>query len=724
MKIKIVFFVLFFTSVCFAQSVSYQSASRRTAERCLKLSENYLLAGDTEAALNQAELALSYDDSISDLYYIKAVCLKNKGESVRRVMELSEAAKEKNTWIGYNEKGNRILLADLLSDTGSYDEALAELDHTPFVFSADAEAIRVKTYYRQGTDESLLRAREKINSARRIYKGDLRFVNLFYNFEFARVLQRGKSYIPEVKVLQIADVLSQELKNYSNLSAEVESLSLFFTGFTDSEKQIRGLKAFNAAGKSDVLFPVTALMSGYWNEEKAFSEFFNFASKSVSVDLLEYFVSLIETSEVTEKLYECLNAYEGVLYVDVNKDLQWELEISYERGRPQYVQFDAENDGIEDLYGVMDYGELLSVNIKPLETELFYSDFPYLGRANVHYESSLVFFDFAKEAVAYSPLKFEVYFEEKFPGKENKFYIPAVKSSWKDLSNLDYLANATFIKLQSAERENSFVTYSLLDGNVISAVYVADGKVYASADFVNSLPVDRYADYDNDGVFETHEIFTEYTEDNKNLFAEQDFLFVNNLFPFFRFSESVFLSVVEIDSDNDNVPEYREYFREKGGKTSVWVKSDGRTESYSRFPRNENDPLVEESVFVVGQDRDTVSVLVVDGEPSSVKINDRSFKVFKGELPDLYWIEENGNGDIEVLVAKKIQAEENGVVISVEKDNGGIEPDFYNAIKMADKIFVRKISLSKLEKDYVLDNDMLSDEKVDYEENPEISENE
>ena len=346
--------------ICFAQSVSQKAASRRTAERCLKLSENYFLAGDIDSALYQAELGLTYDDSVSDLYYMKAVCRNKLGAAVREVLEISETAREKKNWIGYNEKGNRILLSDLLSDTGKYEEALNELDRTPFVFSADAEAVRIKTYYSEGSESSLPKARDKVNSARRIYKGDERFLNLFFNFEMSFCLLGGRNYIPPKKVLQMADVLSQEMKGMKEVSPQTESISLFFEGFLDSEKQLRGLKAFDAAEKSDYLFPLTCLKSGYWDEAKAFDEFFHFAEKSCTLDVLAYFYSLLESSEILDLFYRTMNAWNGLLYIDLDRDLQWEFDVQYERGRPTSVSYDRNHDGIIDLTCSLDFGELLS----------------------------------------------------------------------------------------------------------------------------------------------------------------------------------------------------------------------------------------------------------------------------------------------------------------------------------------------------------------------------
>lgn len=693
--------VLFITAgLLFGQTVSAKNASRKTAERCLKLAENYLLSGDFSSAGSQAEMGLSYDDSISDLYYIKAVSEKNLGGTVRDVLELSLTAREKKLWIGYNEKGNRILLADLLSDTGRLDEALEELDRAPFVFSADAEAVRVKTYYRYNTEEYTKKARDKINSARRIYKGDVRFLNLFYSFETAGIIKNGLPIKPEAKVLSMADVLSQEMKNYKSIPADVECASVFFTTLLDSEKGLRAVKAFDAAGKQDILFSVPALISGYWSEDKAFEEFFRFADSSCTVGMLEFFASFIRSPEVLEKFYDHMNSYNGTLFLDDNNDLLWETKIAYERGRPVEITYDSDNDGVMDLVAKLDFGELLSVLISPLNTVLYYSDYPYLGSAGITVNKEDDFytvFDFSKQAVAYSPVSFTKLFEEKFQGKENDFYLPVIMNGWNESSSLGFLESATFIRRpvpsESVGKENSSIIYSLLDGVVVNAVFVQDEVVYSSADFSEGIPTDRYVDSDGDGNFETHEIFASFTEDNSDAFTSEDKNYVKKLFPHFDFSNDIYLSSVQIDANNDNVPEYYEYFREKGGKICVWVKTGGNI-TYTRFPKNPEDPLVEENAFVVGLDQDTVSVMTIDGVPSSVKINETPFRIVKGEMKNLYWIGEEGNGAVEVDLFAKLSSDdiENGKVIVLEK-----EDKIYRAIKVSGIIYVREYNGSKVE---------------------------
>lgn len=718
-KFLVLIFLLGLVSVFYAQGFTPKVAARKTAERCLKLAENYLLADDVSSALSQAELGISYDDGISDLYYIKAVALKKSGRTNREVLQFSSKAKEIDNWIGYNQNGNRILLADLLSDTGKWVEALEELDRAPFVFSADAESVRIKTYYRIGTDEYVSKAREKINSARRIYKGELRFIDLFYNFELSLILRKGTDYIPETKVLQIADVLSEELKTYKNVPNRTECISFFFM---EGEKQFRAIQAFDAAGKSDYFLPVIALKAGVYDEEKAFDEFFDFADKSCTLESLVYFSNLLQSENVRLRFFEHLNAFNGEIFQDINNDNQWENRVVYERGRPQYVHFDEDCDGVEDLYATLDFGELLSANIVPLETELFYSDYPYIGKAVLHRDDSYVVFDFSKKEVAFSPLKFDVLFENIFDEvlkdnrEENPFYLPSVRSDWKNLKNMDYLANASSIELETFERQNSSVVYKMEDGRLIEACYYEnDSNIYGNGFFENGMPLWRSVDYDHDGFMETTEFFKPYLEDSKDLFSESDKDFIKRTFPFFDFSDYVYLSSVFIDRDQDNNVEYKEFFSELGGKTSVWTTIDEasgvtKTQMYTRHPQKPGESLVEESSFINYSGIDllslqscSVTLLSVDGVPSSIRETfgtpgaadfcEVTYEIFPGELPDFYWIGVEGDGKSEVILAQKMENEENGVNIQVLMNE-----KICNAIKISGKVF-GKIEMELLPSD-------------------------
>ena len=78
---------------------SYQLANRNTALRCLKLAVNCLMSGDWNNAMKQTELGLSYDNSISDLMYVKAATLMNMNSKKTDVLVQIKQAFEQDNWV-------------------------------------------------------------------------------------------------------------------------------------------------------------------------------------------------------------------------------------------------------------------------------------------------------------------------------------------------------------------------------------------------------------------------------------------------------------------------------------------------------------------------------------------------------------------------------------------------------------------------------------------------
>ena len=113
---------LFLCATLSAQS-SLTKANRKTAERCLSLAETCLASNDLLNAKKQAELGLSYDETISDFYYILAAAQSIEGESKLNIIETISKAFEIDNWISYSKNSARILLADLYCDTGYYEKA-------------------------------------------------------------------------------------------------------------------------------------------------------------------------------------------------------------------------------------------------------------------------------------------------------------------------------------------------------------------------------------------------------------------------------------------------------------------------------------------------------------------------------------------------------------------------------------------------------------------------
>ena len=122
------FFCLFLVSLSlnlFAQELTVSAANKKTAQRCLQLAENFILNNDYQSAYNQAVLGLAYDNSISDLLYIKATSLNHLEGSVNaEVLATVREALEIDNWINNNKNNARILYADMLSETCNPEASL------------------------------------------------------------------------------------------------------------------------------------------------------------------------------------------------------------------------------------------------------------------------------------------------------------------------------------------------------------------------------------------------------------------------------------------------------------------------------------------------------------------------------------------------------------------------------------------------------------------------
>ena len=301
-KLSCFFALVFVLCLSAAAQNSSSAANKNTALRCLKLAENCLVVNDWENALGQADLGLSYDNSISDLYYIKAAAELNLGGTKADALRTISIAFKKDSWAGYTKTGARILNADLLSDTGLYEASLALLDEEPFLYSADAEFIRIKNYYRLGTKQSLNNARTRLNSDRRVYPADSRFPELFFLFEslfLNEAEHSGVRYeIPEI-VQNIAASYIAKLPDYSDKNPEMELLAV---NFARGDEKLRLVKSIEAKNKNlNALLAIAALRAGIYTDEQAFDMFFNAIGAESSLDMLETFVSLLKDQEIINR---------------------------------------------------------------------------------------------------------------------------------------------------------------------------------------------------------------------------------------------------------------------------------------------------------------------------------------------------------------------------------------------------------------------------------------
>lgn len=670
---------------------SAAAANKNTALRCLKLAESCLVGNDWKNALSQAELGLSYDDSISDLYYIKAAASLNLGGTKADALRTLSSAFERSSWAGYTKNGARIFLADLLSDTGLYEESLTVLDSEPFIYSADAEFIRIKNYYRMETKESLNNARLRLNSDRRVYPKDSRFPEIFFLFEslFMSEAERdGIQYqIPEL-VSTIAASYIAMLPDYSNRSLEME---LHAASFARDEEKLRLIKAIDAKNKSlSTLLATSALRAGIYTDAQAFDMFFEAGNNEFSLDSLETFISLLSDEEVIERAAQTLADFTGTIYIDENMDLQDEFTVQYEKGRPVYIKYDANNDGEIELYSSCDFGAPVFVYFNSSRQQFFYNEFPKVSK--VSYADRNLVFNFLHDDYIFSPFDFVT--DNVFTRTGAEFYIPNISNEIALPLPQEIIDRASSFELPVTERDDARIIYTLSGGNIVFAEFYEKNTRYAYCDFSKEDSLVRFVDYDNDGTFETTEFYSQIPFGQDALKTEDNNRVVTSVFNFIDNRNDIYLRKIQIDHNQNTFSEFSEEYLEYNGKVTIWDNDDNGLPDcqYIRYPQKEGESLIEETLYFDSNGLQIISLTTADGIPLKMNAEGSEVMLYAGDSPNLYWIEQKGTADAEAAVIEYVSKGFSQGII----DLFDFEDTRISIIKVGSAYYCRYIPLSSI----------------------------
>lgn len=717
-------FAVIFSVFLFSLSAqnSYQLANKNTAVRCLKLAENCLMSRDWNNALKQAELGLSYDDSISDLIYVKAAALMNMNSKKADVLSQINKAFELDNWVNNKKNGARILYADLLSDTGKYDDSMNLLDSQPFIFSADAEFIRIKNMYRMGTSQSIENARLKLNSAIRIYPSDSRFANLFFMFEMA-LLQNyailGINYeIPDI-VKTVANYYISKLPDYDGKNLELELLASFFAS---SDMQNRLVRAIDSKEQTvHPLLAVAGLQVGLYSEKKAVELFFETVENAFCLSDLEFLTLHLRDSEVSDFLMEKLLNYDGFVYVDCDFDLQNEVVVEYKTGRPLNINCDFDNDGNQDFYAKCDFGSPEIVQLQGENISVYYQEYPFVSKIILHDNSKTdevqqnkqtVLNYFGKE-FSFAPVELKE--NDVFGMLGLDFYVPVFTNTQFSLPDFDSLyKNAISVEYPVKERENAKVVYTVFQGETISAVFLQNEKNYAFCNFSN-IPFGRAVDFDDDGVYETLEQYDLILEnpDASSLY-EPEFLTSifgeNFLHQMINENKKIYLQKISIDRNSNHFYEYAEEYLSDNGKISFWDNNDDGVIDckHTRFPQKNGESLQEESVFYDKDGKMIVSIIFVDKTPIKMFESDKEVLINAGENKNFYWIEDVQPLQVENQILDSFKNMKQGAVEIFESEGAR-----FSIIKVEEDYFCKLLPESELEKDESENQTKNSDDSAD-----------
>lgn len=729
---------------CNAADDSFLDASsRRTSVRFLRLAEKYCDAGDYNTANATADMGIGYCSDVSDLWYIKAHSASEMGYTRAEVLPLVERALKTASWVDYNKDKARVLYADLLCDVGRYSEAQTALDEEPYIYSADAQFIRAKSYYRQGAIEA---ARRKVDDSRKMYPEDTRFPLLFFRYE--RALQKGRvlpanknapsqgessdggmqsegqvsdeSSTPKdsstgdkrakdgvleddeltksepskrnpsggklpASVVQTANAFIARLSTYKDCSDE---LFLLAAMSADDAHRKQMLESFaqrldSHALPSSAVYALAALHEGMMEPLDGVECFFSYDVLSM-YDIMEL-LDIIENlgdDAAHNAVKAHLSAYNGLLSIDTTGDIEPNLFVKYSNGKISAINYDNNNDGISEWVAKCDGGVPDSLELDGYGKRLK-TEVGYGVYPSVTsvtlVTGKIVSFSLVEDTYLWSPFEIVPLLE----GYD--FFVPAVL----DVPPLDVeaLVKASWkCTMPIDERDGSTVTYTMLDGLRQTSLYSSHGVVYARGTYKDGLPDTRVIDGDGDGVFETTERYSHAMNTKKTEGAATEGAAeymeeeeINRRL----FTDDVYVSRVEVDLDEDTVSDFVEEYTEDGGKISTWDQdADGQWDvRYER--RTNSDGLIEEKAhFFAPPKSQAVCVESVGGEPKEVSIGETSYAVTKGAAEGMYWIGDAGEKEDEDVVSMQVQSMSQGKRILAEHNGKRIF-----AVRIGDKCY-------------------------------------
>lgn len=675
-------FVFATLSFSFSQGAANSAsvANRRTAVRYLQLAKQFASEKLWNEAESNARMGLAYDDKIADLWYLCAVSQMNRGEKKSQVLPLVVTALTEAEWVDYNRDGARILYSDILCTSRQFTQALAVLDSDPFIYSADAEYIRAKAYYCLGDEESVSKARSRIDSARRVYPADSRFAELFYTHEYQNFRKLG--FLND-SARTLADAFALALPLYKNAKDDLEIYAAIFasdekTGKSDSKK-VRMLKAFNSKNRTSPLYAIEALKTGLLDEDAALDYFYKFADKTIDLSVLEDFAALLKSEEVKKEFSEYLNSYNGTLTIDCDSDLVSNMVVQYNRGRPQHISYDDNQDDEKEWLAECDFGVPLTLSMAENALELTYSSWPYIASARYRMDNQHadLHFTLIAETLAWSP--FTVSPDASIQKSlQFDFFIPVLSSSTESVSGRDLLRSALSYSIPSKEREGAVIQVSLLNGESQLASYSVGEKIYAMAQFEKGIPVSRKLDVDGDGLFETTEYYGFSRDSNENFISTNDEMqIMTNLFGSPAQGTGFYVKKITVDRNGDTIPDFTEEYLPASegakipGKISSWdTNGDGEWDvQYIKKPSMIDGKVREEAKFHQPLTDSVVTVSSENGIPVFVQSGNEILSVSKGASANFYWLSRASSQKNEEKILREInQIGEQGVSLIVESD--------------------------------------------------------
>lgn len=517
-----VFYLCMTAVFVFSQTDAYY---RKIAVRHIETAKKLLVEENFDASFSQAALGLTYDKSVADLYFIQALGLSARGAPPYMVLPLVQASLDAQ-WYDYNRDAARLLLSDLWLKTGKSSEALALLDEKPALYTRDALYNRARALYILGKTAE---ARAIIKRAAFQYPEDEAFALLFFDAEYSNLPAHTHT---EDKIIgssvdadfsELAELFFSRLGELETANPDILLKASVFAPRAEDTKRL--LKAWNAYGKTDVHYGIYAMQYGLLSENAAFDYMQPFMNGTIDYTALKHFVSLISEKEVKSRLRRFYETFEGTIDFDTDKDGIQNMSVRYRRGRPSVIAYDKNQDGQKEWEAECDYGTPVKLNLFAQNILIWYDVWPAAGQVicgldengkNAYgYAAVPLSAESCNKSCTYSLHEKSLFWtpfhiiKDSVSGMQGEafLHIPVINENTPDFPLQDLFNFSHTVERPVFEYADSRVRFSVLNGQIQSAVYTERGTPYAYGYFENGILRFRNTDRDKNGSYEITEFY-------------------------------------------------------------------------------------------------------------------------------------------------------------------------------------------------------------------------
>jgi tetratricopeptide (TPR) repeat protein len=484
----------------------FERGDPAVAEKYLLWAENAIGMGRWRQARAALERAVDFADVSSDISYLLALARSQEDENRKLVLESLQRAIGTGRWKHYTEAHARLMEADQLIFLRRYSAALDTLAAYRAIAgeTADAAILRlaalkglIKRNRRPETKPASVTLPVQVEFRRRMletmdsYPRDPRPLRILFDYARGREPDRDDIALVEIALRRLPFLLEAD--------QELAWMAAPFIGDTaEARRLVAAYRAGSLKSRQRAGFTphpasiIQALNLGLIDDSGATDELF-----SESIMDREHVIgigALLRSEEGRNYFTEKLHSFTGTIVEDEDHDDVSESGAVYYQGSLQEYYYDADQDGVTDMFIVFNAGT-------PQQAELpamlvLWERYPVVRRAVVGNEIYLS----APGRFSFSPVIFE---ELGGSGKYAGLLFPRLNFRGQNISRRVISAYASSVQRPSAEFSGGVEQIFLNRGIPIRAEVTLNNTIVSVTEFENGYPVVQRLDMDLDGRMET-----------------------------------------------------------------------------------------------------------------------------------------------------------------------------------------------------------------------------